>query len=104
MKERPTAVICANDSMALGAMQKFKQEGFDTPEDISIIGFDDIDVASQIVPTLTTIHAPVNKIAAYAFAALHDLINRKEPEHQHIAITANLKIRESCAKLNANNE
>ena len=59
--------------MALGAMQKFKQVGFDIPEDISIIGFDDIDVASQIVPTLTTIRAPVNKIAKQAFATLKEL-------------------------------
>lgn len=99
MKHRPTAIICANDSMALGAMQKFKQKGFSVPEDISIVGFDDIDVASQIVPTLTTIHAPVNRIAKFAFAALKDLINGKDPEHQHIAISASLEIRESCAKL-----
>lgn len=98
LEQRPTAVICANDSMALGAMQKFKQEGFDIPEDISIIGFDDIDVASQIVPTLTTIRAPVNKIAVQAFATLKELIMNKEPEHQHIAIAPSLIIRESCAK------
>jgi len=99
MQQKPSAIICANDSMALGAMQKFKQEGYDIPEDISIIGFDDIDVASQIVPTLTTIHAPINRIAKYAFAALKDLIHDQEPEHQHIAIPANLVIRESCIKL-----
>jgi len=99
LEQKPTAVICANDSMALGAMQKFKQEGFDIPEDISIIGFDDIDVASQIVPTLTTIHAPIDEIASFAFAALKGLINGKQPEHQHIAVAANLIIRESCASL-----
>jgi len=99
LEQRPTAIICANDSMALGAMQKFKQEGFDIPKDISIIGFDDIDVASQIVPTLTTVRAPVNQIAKQAFATLKDLIMNKEPEHQHIAITTKLMIRESCSKL-----
>ena len=99
LEQIPTAIICANDSMALGAMQKFTQQGFDIPEDISIIGFDDIDVASQIVPTLTTIRAPVNQIAKHAFAALKDLMINKEPEHQHIAITANLVIRESCSNL-----
>lgn len=99
LEKIPTAIICANDSMALGAMQKFKQEGFDIPDDISIIGFDDIDVASQIVPTLTTIKAPIDEIAKHAFSALKDLIMDKEPEHQHIAIAANLIIRESCSKL-----
>jgi len=99
LKQKPTAIICANDSMALGAMQKLTQEGFDIPNDISIIGFDDIDVASQIVPTLTTIRAPVNKIAKQAFATLQDLMMNKEPEHQHIAIAPKLIIRESCAKI-----
>ena len=102
LEQIPTAIICANDSMALGAMQKFKQEGFDIPEDISIIGFDDIDVASHIMPTLTTIRAPVNQIAKQAFATLKDLIMNKEPEHQHIAIAAKLMIRESCSKLKKN--
>lgn len=99
LENRPTAIICANDSMALGAMQRIKQEGLDIPKDISIIGFDDIDVASQIVPTLTTVRAPVNQIAQQAFATLKDLIMDKEPEHQHIAITTKLMIRESCSKL-----
>ncbi|MGK0271474.1 MAG: DNA-binding LacI/PurR family transcriptional regulator [Cocleimonas sp.] len=99
LEQRPTAIICANDAMALGAMQKYKQEGFDIPEDISIVGFDDIDVASQIVPTLTTIRAPVNQIAKHSFSTLKDLIMGKQPEHQHIAIAAKLIVRESCAKL-----
>ena len=99
LEHRPTAIICANDAMALGAMQKFKQEGFDTPGDISIIGFDDIDVASQIVPTLTTIRAPVNQIAKHSFSTLKDLIMGNQPDHQHIAIAAKLIIRESCSKL-----
>ena len=99
LEQRPTAIICANDSMALGAMQKFKQEGFDIPDDISIIGFDDIDVASQIVPTLTTIRAPVNQIAKHSFSTLKNLIMGKEPENQHMAIAPKLMIRESCSKL-----
>jgi len=98
LQKRPTAIICANDSMALGAMQKFNQEGLNVPDDISIIGFDDIDVASQIVPTLTTIRAPVNQIAKHSFSTLKDLIMGKQPEHQHIAIAAKLMVRESCSK------
>jgi len=99
MKQRPTAIICANDSMALGAIQKLNQEGFDVPEDISIIGFDDIEVASQIVPTLTTIAAPINEIAHHSFSILKSLITGNEPDHQHIAIAANLIIRGSCSKI-----
>ncbi len=100
--DKPTALICANDRMALGAMQKLNQHGLNVPNDISIIGFDDIDVASQIVPPLTTIAAPVDEIAHYAFVALMQLIQNKEPEHQHITLPAKLMIRESCSKLNKN--
>ncbi len=92
----PTALICANDSMALGAIQRFSQEGLNIPADISIIGFDNIEVASQIVPALTTIAAPIKEIAKHSFAILQDLIDGKKIEHQHIAIPAHLIIRESC--------
>lgn len=96
----PTAIICANDSMALGAIQKFSKLGYDIPGDISIIGFDDIDVASQIVPSLTTIAAPVDEIAKHAFAMLKNLINDIPQGNQHIALPADLKIRQSCAVAN----
>ena len=98
LEEIPSGIICANDSMALGAMQKFHQEGYDVPQDISIIGFDDIDVASQIVPKLTTVRAPVNQIAKHAFTILKDLIHGKEPEQQHVTLAANLVIRDSCVQ------
>ena len=95
----PTALICANDSMALGAIQRFSQEGLNIPEDISIIGFDDIEVASQIVPSLTTIAAPIDEIAKHAFSMLKDLIDGKPIKHQHIALPAHLVKRGSCAEV-----
>jgi len=95
----PTALICANDAMALGAIQRFSQEGLNIPKDISIVGFDNIEVASQIVPSLTTIAAPINEIANHAFAILKDLIDGKTIEHQHIALPAHLIIRDSCAEV-----
>ena len=97
LNKLPTALICANDSMALGAIQRFSQEGLNIPKDISIIGFDDIEVASQIVPSLTTIAAPVDGIAKHAFSILVDLIDGKVIEHQHIALPAHLIKRGSCA-------
>lgn len=93
----PTAIICANDSMALGAIQKFSQEGYSVPKDVSIIGFDNIEVASQIVPSLTTIAAPIDDIAKHAFAILKSMIDDRPIEHQHIALPAHLIIRSSCA-------
>ncbi|MFW2330825.1 MAG: GntR family transcriptional regulator [Nitrospinota bacterium] len=99
LDELPTAIICANDSMALGAIKKLKQEGFNIPEDISIVGFDNIEVASQIVPALTTIVAPIDKIAKSAFDMLEGLIQGKKPEYRHITLAASLAIRESCTRL-----
>ena len=95
----PTAIICANDSMALGAIQRFSQDGISIPKDMSIIGFDDIEVASQIVPSLTTIAAPIDEIAKHSFSILKDLIEGKLIEHQHIALPANLIKRQSCAEV-----
>lgn len=99
LDNRPTAIICANDSMALGAMRKLHHEGFVVPKDMSVIGFDDIDVASQIVPALTTVAAPIEAIAHRSFGILLDLINGKEPESQHIALPAALIVRQSCSAL-----
>lgn len=95
----PSAIICANDSMALGAMKVLDKRGVKVPDDISIVGFDDIEIASQITPALTTIAAPIEEIAQHAFSALLKLIQGKQPEQQHIALNAELVIRETCAKL-----
>jgi len=96
----PTTIICANDSMALGAMQKIHRQGMKIPEDFSIVGFDDIDVATQITPALTTIAAPIEDIAKRSFLILKDMIWGKTPENIHIALPARLVIRNSCAKVN----
>ena len=96
LKDRPTALMCANDSMALGAMKKLHETGLSAPDDISVIGFDDIDVASQIIPPLTTISAPVNEIANRAFSMLECLISGKELENRHVALSASLIKRGTC--------
>ncbi len=98
----PTAIICANDSMALGAMGKLHQAGLNIPRDISIIGFDDIEVASQIMPPLTTIAAPIEEIARLSFSMLEHLIQGKQLDNKHIALPAHLVIRQSCSELEEN--
>ena len=95
----PTAIICANDSMALGAIKRLHQAGIHVPEDISIVGFDDIDVASQINPALTTVAAPIEEIANRSFMMLDQLIQGLEPENKHVALAAHLVIRQTCSKL-----
>ncbi len=95
----PSAIICSNDSMALGAMQKLHKVGIRVPEDMSIIGFDDIAVASQITPALTTVAAPIKEIGNRSFNMLKHLIQNKELDNKHVALPAHLVIRQSCAEL-----
>ena len=95
--ELPQAIICANDAMAVGAIQRFKAAHIRIPEDISVIGFDDIPLASQVTPALTTISVPTQEIAHHAFTMLKQIIDKKPLTFQHVSLSANLVTRDSCA-------
>jgi len=71
----PTAIIASNDLMAIGLMQEAKQEGKKIPEELSIIGIDDISFASLIDPPLTTICIPREKIYKAAWESMFSLLN-----------------------------
>lgn len=72
---RPTAVICSNDLMAIGALQEAATLGVRVPEDLSVVGFDGTEAASWTHPALTTIEQPVDEIAATAVDALRRLVD-----------------------------
>lgn len=97
LEQRPTAIICANDSMALGAISSLHKAGLKVPDDISVIGFDDIHLASQITPALTTVTVPVDEIAVRAFDMLECLIADKTLENRHVALEAHLVARETTS-------
>src|SRR5207247_6222699 len=78
----PTAVVVANDLMALGAMQQFKAAGLHVPRDISIVGFDDISFASLSEPALTTVCSPRIEIGRRAVEAL--MLTGDRPHHEGI--------------------
>jgi DNA-binding LacI/PurR family transcriptional regulator len=99
LKNPPTAIMCANDSMAIALIRQAIQHGVTIPDDISVIGFDDIAVASQISPTLTTLAAPVDKMTELACNMLIRLINGEKPKNKHIALPAELVIRDSCTRV-----
>jgi DNA-binding LacI/PurR family transcriptional regulator len=98
LAELPTAIICANDSMALGAINKLYESELEVPGDVSVVGFDDIDVASQNIPPLTTISAPINDIAVRSFNLLEHLIVGKTLENRHVTLAASLAIRGTSAQ------
>jgi LacI family transcriptional regulator len=70
-----TAVFAATDELAIGAIRVLKDEGLRVPEDISVVGFDDIDISSYIIPRLTTIRQPLDKIGEQTALSLHKCIN-----------------------------
>jgi DNA-binding LacI/PurR family transcriptional regulator len=67
---RPTAVVCGNDRMALGALRALRLHGLQVPQDVSLIGYDDIEAAELSVPALTTVTVPRHELAAAACQAL----------------------------------
>lgn len=97
-KGKPDGIFVANDLMALGAIEAIKVLGYKVPEDIAIVGFDDIDVASLIEPKLTTIIHPVYRMGLTSARLLLDLITNEEEDcfNQKIFIQPMLKIRKSC--------
>ena len=65
-KPRPTAVICGNDVLAFGAMLECQRQGISIPHEVSVVGYDDLDFASQLIPPLTTIRVPADEIGEAA--------------------------------------
>lgn len=63
---RPTAIFAGNDEMAVGAMQAARNLGLSVPEDVSVIGYDDFEIASRVWPPLTTVHTPTREIGRLA--------------------------------------
>jgi DNA-binding LacI/PurR family transcriptional regulator len=59
----PTAIICVNDVMAVGALQELRERGLLVPEDVSVTGFDNITLSQFYFPPLTTVHIPRDRIA-----------------------------------------
>jgi LacI family transcriptional regulator len=68
--ELPTALICSNDLMAIGALRMFNSHNIAVPQDISLIGLDDIHLAEFTTPTLTTVRIPRTELSAVTFAVL----------------------------------
>jgi LacI family transcriptional regulator len=93
----PTAVVVANDMMALGAMQEFHERGLHLPDAISIIGFDDIAFAELSNPPLTTVCLPRVELGRKAVEALMAIIEHPERQGVEINVSTHLVLRDSTA-------
>jgi DNA-binding LacI/PurR family transcriptional regulator len=100
--ERPTAIICANDLMAIGLMQRLQKAGWRLPEQLSVIGFDDIPMSKWVFPALTTIAQPIRILVSKASSMLLKRIeaerNNVEISQQKETVTPMLVPRESVAE------
>jgi LacI family transcriptional regulator len=94
-----TAVFIASDNVAMGAKSALREAGLRIPEDVSIMGFDDIPWAQYSDPPLTTIRLPAQKLASEACLLLLDLMKGSEPEERNLVLDTELVVRNSCRKL-----
>ncbi len=92
---RPTAIICSNDLMAIGAMNRIQQTGLSVGKDIAVGGFDDIPTAAYVSPPLTTLHQPIYDIGRRTCAMLIDIIKGVMPIQSHVLLTPSLVVRAS---------
>jgi LacI family repressor for deo operon, udp, cdd, tsx, nupC, and nupG len=97
LRERPTAMFCGNDEMAIGLIHRLRLAGLDCPRDLSVIGFDDIAVAAYAAPPLTTMRQPREDIGRFATNTLIDIIEGVIPgdDPVHVTLRAELVVRES---------
>jgi LacI family transcriptional regulator len=94
LPDRPTAVFAANDKSALGVMAVARELGLRVPEDVSIIGFDDIPEAASATPPLTTMAQPLHDLGARALTMLIDLLHGDEVPG-HVELPAEIVVRAS---------
>ena len=94
----PTAIIASNDMMALGAMEAARVNGFSIGEDLSIIGFDDIFLASQSYPPLTTVRQPLTEMGEVALDMLVSLLQERTVLNVQRELPTELIVRETTGR------
>lgn len=94
-EELASCYFADNDLIAIGAMKAFQKKGYRIPEDIAIIGFDDIPMASYLEPPLATIHVPKKYIGEMAVKRLVEIMEAKSPLPVKIEVATKLKKRRS---------
>ena len=90
-----TAIFAFNDQMATGAIGALQRAGCRVPQDVSVIGFDDIPQSAAIFPALTTIAQPIAEMGSIGVRLLLDRIARRDAPHQRVRLSTRLVVRES---------
>lgn len=97
LAEPPTAIVAFNDKMAVGAMRAAAHRGLDVPGDLSVIGFDALELSRLVQPALTTVRQPIEEMARMGVELLIRLINGREIEALHVELAADLVLGASTA-------
>ena len=98
-KRKFTALVCFNDIAAIGAIRAIHDLGLRVPDDISVIGFDDIKAAAYISPNLTTIRQPLSEMGRFAAQCIVNRLNHTEDFREQVAFEPELVIRESTRSI-----
>lgn len=93
-----SAIFCANDEMALGALKALREAGLNVPADISLVGFDDIDLVEHLVPALTTVRVNKEVLGSVAVQRLLFLMSQPHPVNVSTVLDVELVIRDSVGR------
>ncbi|GAA3740731.1 LacI family DNA-binding transcriptional regulator [Salinactinospora qingdaonensis] len=96
-RRRPQAVFCANDQLALGLLKGLGGRGLTSPGDLSVVGYDDVDVAALVHPGLTTVAQPKYELGRAAMRLLLSELNDAEHRHERLRFAPELIVRGSTA-------
>ncbi|WP_165986061.1 substrate-binding domain-containing protein [Streptomyces sp. YIM 98790] len=99
LPEPPTALFICSDHMAIGGYEAISAAGLRVPDDISVVGFDDLPEARWVSPALTTVRQPLKEMGGSALRTLVRLLNGDEPESPRIELATTLVVRDSTAPL-----
>ena len=99
LQTKASAVFAVNDEMAIGLYRGLNERGLEVPADLSIVGYDNIDLSEYVNPPLTTIAQPVFEMGQVAFRTLLQRIEQPDAPAQKIKLPVELVVRESSRKV-----
>ncbi len=99
LPEPPTAIFAGSDTQAMGVYSALRARGISVPDSMSVVGFDDVSIASAITPALTTVRQPLVEMGRVATTMLLRLIAEEPLDSKRVELTTSLIVRESCAPL-----
>jgi LacI family transcriptional regulator len=96
MPRQPDAVFAASDAMAMGALRALREAGRRVPEDVALVGFDDLPFAARIEPPLTTVRQPIHRMGTMTVETLIEMIEQPASSPYHLILPTELVVRASC--------